>query len=101
MKLIVPNLTHQQILFLEILRVKKKLFARELVVMLKEIEFEKSGPSFYQFMDRLSGSGLVKKTLRTGTSVSGQYIRESSYEVTQRGIKALKSVKTFYSALFK
>lgn len=97
----IPELTHQQILILHTIKKRGKMFARELVHVLKSIGHDKSGPAFYQFMDRLNGSNLVKKSIRSGTSISGQFIHESSYEISARGIKALDSVKEFYFNMFE
>lgn len=93
-KCMIPQITHQQFLVLDLLA-SGSLNGAELREKLEATGLSRSGPSFYQFMARLEKEKLVHGEYRVNIE-DGQRVRERVYSILIRGRLKRGETLTFY-----
>lgn len=91
-----PNLSHLQFQILDCMG-SHEITGRDLRAALKEKGVSKSGPAFYQLMNRLEDSDFVKKRVEP-KNIEGQEIKESLYKIGGLGIEARHAAYQSYAS---
>jgi len=93
--MLLPNLTHLQLLLIEALGARR-MSGRELRATLKKLKVNKTAPAFYQLMSRMEEGGFVNGEYED-KNIEGVPIRERFYRITGHGAKAYEAARRFYA----
>jgi DNA-binding PadR family transcriptional regulator len=91
-----PDLTSLQFLVLHVLMGGQRA-GRQIRDVLAEHGVSKTGPAFYQLMDRMEKAKFVTGSYETKV-IDGQTIKERHYEATNQGVRAYNETHAFYVA---